>query len=219
MGLNGEDLMIELGGIPMNGVEGGLRGLLDKTIGAVLSLVEPFEFEKSLFGLNKPLVAEDYENDRSIEQLHVITEDFKGLEVETFTQAVDFLNEQIDQLGKRAYVHCKAGVGRSASVVIAYLVVWKGYSFEEAYRITKSSRPVVNINAEQKDKIFAFMRHAHDEGYGLGDEINLTDPVGEDEVWTSYWDKVPFPFNLFCCCLPCVPKSWRAQHDKEIIRA
>lgn len=44
-------------------------------------------------------------------------------------------------------VHCMAGVSRSASVVIYYLMKSKGISYEKAYRYVESKRPIVNPNS------------------------------------------------------------------------
>ncbi|KAI9005968.1 protein-tyrosine phosphatase-like protein, partial [Gaertneriomyces semiglobifer] len=44
------------------------------------------------------------------------------------------------------FVHCKAGRSRSATVVIAYLVVYGGMSLKEAYEKVKQARPGVSPN-------------------------------------------------------------------------
>lgn len=49
-------------------------------------------------------------------------------------------------------VHCIAGASRSASVVIAYLMLKRNMSFEEAYTHVKSIRPAVQPNR-------GFVRH------------------------------------------------------------
>lgn len=43
-------------------------------------------------------------------------------------------------------VHCNAGVSRSVSVVIAYLILEDGLSFEEAYATVKHARPCAKPN-------------------------------------------------------------------------
>lgn len=42
---------------------------------------------------------------------------------------------------KRVYVHCTAGVNRSSSVVLAFLVWKRKYSVDQALRIVRSRRP------------------------------------------------------------------------------
>jgi protein-tyrosine phosphatase len=50
------------------------------------------------------------------------------------------------QSGKKVFVHCWAGVSRSASIVIAYLIWSKKISFDQAYEEVKSKRECINPN-------------------------------------------------------------------------
>ena len=55
-----------------------------------------------------------------IEQLRIPTVDFTPPTLEMVEQAVEFIKQQIAQ-GHTVYVHCKAGRGRSATVVACWL--------------------------------------------------------------------------------------------------
>lgn len=46
----------------------------------------------------------------------------------------------------RVLVHCKMGVSRSASTVIAYAMKEYGWSLERAYRHVQDQRPIVHPN-------------------------------------------------------------------------
>lgn len=46
----------------------------------------------------------------------------------------------------RILVHCRAGISRSASVVIYYLMRSRGVSYHDALNYLKSKRPIVNPN-------------------------------------------------------------------------
>jgi protein-tyrosine phosphatase len=48
--------------------------------------------------------------------------------------------------GGKVLVHCNAGVSRSSSVVIAYLMQAKSMTFEEAYKATKAAKPDILPN-------------------------------------------------------------------------
>ena len=48
--------------------------------------------------------------------------------------------------GGTLLVHCFAGVSRSASIIISYIMKKRGYSFEQALQYVKERRPVVNPN-------------------------------------------------------------------------
>lgn len=60
--------------------------------------------------------------------------------------AIDFIEEAHAAKGC-VLVHCNAGVSRSASVVIGYLMQRRDMRFEEAYNLVKSWRPCIQPNA------------------------------------------------------------------------
>ncbi|KRG07666.1 dual specificity protein phosphatase 19 [Drosophila mojavensis] len=60
--------------------------------------------------------------------------------------AIDFIEEARAAKGC-VLVHCNAGVSRSASVVIGYLMNRRDMRFEEAYNLVKSWRPCIQPNA------------------------------------------------------------------------
>ncbi|KAH8301953.1 hypothetical protein KR044_001253 [Drosophila immigrans] len=60
--------------------------------------------------------------------------------------AIDFIEEAQSAKGC-ILVHCNAGVSRSASVVIGYLMQRRDMRFEEAYHLVKSWRPCAQPNA------------------------------------------------------------------------
>lgn len=55
--------------------------------------------------------------------------------------------ESIRRKGGRILVHCNAGVSRSATVAIAYLMKAEAMTFAEAYDFVKSKRPCIQPNA------------------------------------------------------------------------
>lgn len=48
--------------------------------------------------------------------------------------------------GQTVLVHCMAGVSRSASMIIYYLMRKYGMSFDDAYKLVKSRRSIINPN-------------------------------------------------------------------------
>ena len=76
-----------------------------------------------------------------IEQLHLPTVDFTPPSIENVRAGVDFIQRQIASGGK-VYVHCKAGRGRSATIVICYLIR-KGLAPQEAQELLRKKRPHV----------------------------------------------------------------------------
>mmetsp|Transcript_5725 Transcript_5725/g.4903 ORF Transcript_5725/g.4903 Transcript_5725/m.4903 type:complete len:186 (+) Transcript_5725:65-622(+) len=59
----------------------------------------------------------------------------------TFKEAIKFIDQ-----GQKVLVHCHAGISRSSSNVIAYLMWKNGWSYTEAYHYVKRGRPIVNPN-------------------------------------------------------------------------
>jgi protein-tyrosine phosphatase len=64
---------------------------------------------------------------------------------ENILQYFDSANEFIESAGK-VFVHCMAGVSRSASFVIAYLMWKEKFEFNTAYQLVKSKRHIIYPN-------------------------------------------------------------------------
>jgi protein-tyrosine phosphatase len=62
-----------------------------------------------------------------------------------FKEATDFIRKAINE-GKGVLVHCFAGVSRSASIVIAYLIKYHKMEFNSAFNYVKNKRPWINPN-------------------------------------------------------------------------
>ncbi|XP_042370482.1 dual specificity protein phosphatase 19-like, partial [Plectropomus leopardus] len=57
-----------------------------------------------------------------------------------------FIDQAREQDGV-VLVHCNAGVSRSSSIVIGYLMLREGLSFDDAYGQVKLARPSIRPNA------------------------------------------------------------------------
>ena len=60
-------------------------------------------------------------------------------------EAFMFLDEQL-QADRKVLVHCAAGVSRSVSVCVAYLMCRKGYPYKVALDMIRTNRPFANPN-------------------------------------------------------------------------
>jgi dual specificity phosphatase 12 len=58
------------------------------------------------------------------------------------TESLDF----IDRCNGNILIHCTAGVSRSVSIVIAYLIKVYGMSYDQAYDYVENIRPIIQPN-------------------------------------------------------------------------
>ncbi len=78
-----------------------------------------------------------------IEQLRIPTVDFTHPSLDDVTNAVDFIEQHVSE-GSTAYVHCKAGRARSATVAICWLIRNKNMTPQEAQSLLLEKRPHTN---------------------------------------------------------------------------
>lgn len=140
---------IYLGALPL---EKHLGVLKKEKIQRVLSMVESFERLPSLVA--RPLSRESL-RDHQIKNDIVPASDFFSISLADLHQGVSYISEAVDNK-ERLYVHCKAGRGRSAAVVIAYLSTYAGMSFHDAFALVKSKRPTVRIVSKKKNLLFYY---------------------------------------------------------------
>jgi len=105
---------------------------------AVLSLLESSETERHLFGC--PAKPKDWQA-ANIDFLNLPTPDCTAVLDENVEKGVAFLHHHISR-GRKVIVNCLAGVGRSATIVICYLVKHQGMSAKEAVAFVRSKRAI-----------------------------------------------------------------------------
>lgn len=72
-----------------------------------------------------------------------------------FLKAIEFINDCVAQKGL-CIVHCFAGVSRSATVVVAYLMMSRHWKFEEALDFVQQHRPAANPNPNFRRQLIEF---------------------------------------------------------------
>mmetsp|Transcript_23297 Transcript_23297/g.40084 ORF Transcript_23297/g.40084 Transcript_23297/m.40084 type:complete len:211 (+) Transcript_23297:92-724(+) len=70
---------------------------------------------------------------------------------------IKFISEGLQQ-GGAVLVHCAAGISRSASIVMAFLMVTQEMSFEESYEFVRARRRWVDPNSGFRSQLLTFER-------------------------------------------------------------
>jgi protein-tyrosine phosphatase len=70
-------------------------------------------------------------------------------ELQDAHRGVSFIAEQISS-GRKVYVHCASGVGRSVSLVLCYLCAREGAVVDEALASISRVRPRVSLSRVQR---------------------------------------------------------------------
>lgn len=145
-----------LGRLPLKNTNDHIL-LKEEGVGAILSLVEGFE-NKSLGLLSDPVTPKDWES-LGIDQLQIQTADFSPLTTDSIKKGVEYIEKQ-QALGKKVYVHCKAGRTRSAAVIVAHLRKKHPEQFktvEESVQFVKEKRPFIKLQKDKLDSIEKFV--------------------------------------------------------------
>jgi protein-tyrosine phosphatase len=66
-----------------------------------------------------------------------------------FNQVIPSIHKIINECIRKnqpVVVHCQAGISRSASVIISWLMIYKHMTYDDAYQYVKERRPVISPN-------------------------------------------------------------------------
>ena len=111
--------------------------LSEINIKVVISALTEEEYEDYMIG------DQDFHN---IEWHRLVVDDDKDEKIsQYFFEVHNIINKALVE-NKNVIVHCAAGISRSSSLVIAYLMIENRWSYEEAYNYVKSKRSIINPN-------------------------------------------------------------------------
>ncbi|WRX19524.1 Dual specificity phosphatase [Theobroma cacao] len=112
----------------------------------VITLNEPYE----------TLVPTSLYRNHGIDHLVIPTRDYCfAPSLTSICQAIDFIHRNAS-CGQTTYVHCKAGRGRSTTIVLCYLVHYKQMTPVVAYDYVRSIRPRVLLASSQWQAVQEF---------------------------------------------------------------
>ncbi|KAL3537061.1 hypothetical protein ACH5RR_000427 [Cinchona calisaya] len=139
------DEFVLLGAVPFPADVPRLKAL---GVCGVVTLNEPYE----------TLIATSLYHDHEIDHLVIPTRDYLfAPALDDICQAVDFIHGNAS-CGKTTYVHCKAGRGRSTTVVLCYLVKHKDMTPKAAFEHVRSIRPRVLLASSQWQAVQNYYR-------------------------------------------------------------
>lgn len=87
--------------------------------------------------------------------------------IKYFGKAFDFIDNRVNEFGDttgNVLVHCVAGISRSATIVIAYLMRKYGMSYFEALNYVQQKRPIVDPNPGFVKQLQKYERQLRMEG-------------------------------------------------------
>ncbi len=141
-----------LGGIPLENKAHAVE-IQTLGVGAVCAIIEDFEADLETF-MSVP-VKESKWSEKGIAYRRFSCPDMTAPSLELIEDAIRWIHERTQE-GKKVYIHCKAGRGRSALILICTLIRYQGLSFKEAYDLVSAERSVVTLLPSQQKRIREF---------------------------------------------------------------
>src|ERR1700733_12448850 len=145
--------LLWLGAIPLANYNHDV--LISKKVKAVVTIGEDHELQPGLF--SDPVSGQRWA-ELGVRTLRIIAADFQPIDQAQINRAVQFIYEELQQ-GHGVYVHCKAGRGRSAMIVVCFLLAHgkefgiEVHSVDDAVAYVKARRPAINMNQRQIGQI------------------------------------------------------------------
>lgn len=133
---------IYLGILPFrSNIYDSLEFMKTEGINVVVCVTKAFENNSGTFQV--PIKLADYK-EAGIDVFQMPADDFETLPEDDLETIASYIDEKIKE-GKKVYVHCKAGRGRSTQAVIAYLVTKRKMTVDEGFRLVQSKRVQVSL--------------------------------------------------------------------------
>lgn len=105
----------------------------------ILDLREAREWKPPKFGH----AALEAIKQRGLKRLHLEVWDMHAPKPQTFETACQFIEEALLQPHAKVYVHCRAGMERTAAILIAYYAKANRVSYDEALHKLRKARPIL----------------------------------------------------------------------------
>lgn len=149
-----------------------------RPLSVVVSAIEPWELEGQGIGI-KP-VSQDYWKQKGVTPRLIEMQDFTGNANLADIKAEADAIHKARQNGGSAYVHCKAGRGRSFLVVFCYLMLHEKMDANEALKVIYDNRSQVSPSARQFKTIEEFRQRYCPQSKPLNSDSNVFYPYRKD---------------------------------------
>lgn len=111
---------------------------------------------KAVLTLTEEPLPEQWLN--NIDYLHVPTVDGSSPDIEDIEKAVDFIDKNLKN-DKSVMVHCAAGKGRTGTILVAYMMKFRGMNVKGAIEEIRSLRPGSVENGSQEIALSVFEKY------------------------------------------------------------
>jgi|GEM_PF-6506164 len=142
-----ENAKLFLGALP-NRVTADIEDLRKEGIKAVVSVNQPWE--RRPWSISVPYTDADYDKvGMDYKKLQVNDHQYPSLE--QLHHIADYTHAKME-IGKSVYIHCRAGHGRSAMLLAAYLIKHQNMTAEQAVKQVKDNRSQSTVQKKLEDK-------------------------------------------------------------------
>ncbi len=131
-----------LGALPLPHLTGSLKEL---GVSAIVNMCKEWPGPRDLY------------KSEHIVQLHLPTKDFLPPSIKDIEKGINFI-EKYRAKGSSVYVHCKAGKGRSATLILCWLIAVMGMTSEDAQAYILQKRPHVSKHLYRRRVVQEFQR-------------------------------------------------------------
>ncbi|CAB3989828.1 dual specificity phosphatase 14-like [Paramuricea clavata] len=115
-------------------------------LGGIAGVKKDFLLENGInLIINATMEMPDYDS-HGIEKFRIKIGDMPGAKIDEHFDKVSDLIEGRRQQNQKVFVHCVAGISRSSTLVLAYLMKYQNLSLVEAHYLVKSKRKMIRPN-------------------------------------------------------------------------
>mmetsp|Transcript_17244 Transcript_17244/g.23966 ORF Transcript_17244/g.23966 Transcript_17244/m.23966 type:complete len:506 (-) Transcript_17244:27-1544(-) len=93
-----------------------------------------------------------------------IEDDHRENIAQYFAKCHEFMDNALSDERNAVFVHCAAGISRSSTMVISYLMAKQKMSFTDAYQHVKSQRQIISPNQGFQQQLKHFEKELHKDG-------------------------------------------------------